>query len=65
MKAIDYDDEDNIENYGNRASFAKFIVPEDADVTVIEVSWEDALDYATEEMTDEDMKSLGLADDEQ
>lgn len=64
MKTIDYDDEDNIENYGNRASFTKFIVPEDADVSVIEVSWAEALEYATDEMTDDDMESLGLLDND-
>lgn len=64
MKAIDYDDENNIENYGNRASFTKFIVPEDTDVSVIEVSWAEALEYATDEMTDDDMESLGLLDND-
>lgn len=63
MKAIDYNDEDNIENYGKRADFASFIVPEDVDVSVVEVSWDDALDFATHEMTEDDEIALGLVED--
>lgn len=64
MKDIDYDSEDNVENYGKRSSFTSFVVPEDANVTIVEVDWEDATTYATEEMTDDDMRVLGLTDDQ-
>lgn len=64
MKDIDYDSEDNVENYGKRNSFTSFVVPEDANVTIVEVDWEDAATYATEEMTDDDMRVLGLTDDQ-
>lgn len=54
------DSENNINNYGKKADFASFIVPEDVDISVIETTWEDALDYATNEMTEDDERALGL-----
>lgn len=57
------DSENNVNNYGKRADFASFIVPEDVDVSVVEVSWDDALDFATHEMTEDDEIALGLVED--
>lgn len=62
MQNID-NSENNINNYGERADFASFIVPEGEDFCEIQVSWEEAEDFGEAEITEDEMRALGLIEE--
>ena len=51
------------DNYKSNINFENFIVPEGKDFCEIQVSWEEAEDFAEAEITEDEMRALGLIEE--
>lgn len=49
-----------MESTDKKATLADFVVPENAEFSVITVTQEEADEFATEEITDDELRALGF-----